>query len=98
MAALEKGREVESEHTDDPAVAAVIAAHHINEFPTYYEALDKMESELKDEESEEKSETDEDPDLDDYEEVPFGANDEEESEEDEEAETDEPKGDEEGDD
>lgn len=99
MEALKKGQEHELEHTEDPAVAAAIAAHHIDERGDYYEMLDELEGEESEEEPENKG--DEEPDLDDYEEVPFGADDEEDgedSEEEEESETDEPKGDEEGDD
>jgi hypothetical protein len=40
------GTEVEMEHTRDPAVAAVIAAHHLDEHKDYYVALKKMERKL----------------------------------------------------
>lgn len=42
---LAAGIEVEREHTDNPAVAAVIAAHHLDEIPDYYDRLAKMEKE-----------------------------------------------------
>ena len=47
QAALQKGVEVEKEHTDDPLVAAVIAVHHILEIPDYYDRLSQMEAEAK---------------------------------------------------
>ena len=45
-AQLTKGYKVELEHTDNPETAAIIAADHLVEFPTYYTALAKMEKEL----------------------------------------------------
>lgn len=50
MEVLRSGAEIELEHTEDINVAAAIAAHHIMEYPTYYDALSKMEAELKAEE------------------------------------------------
>jgi hypothetical protein len=47
QAALQKGVEVEKEHTDDPLVAAVIAVHHTLEIPDYYDRLSQMEAEAK---------------------------------------------------
>jgi hypothetical protein len=44
---LKKGQKVEREHTSDKDVAKEIAMDHLEEFPKYYEALDKMEKELK---------------------------------------------------
>jgi hypothetical protein len=44
---LQRGAEVEREHTDDMVMAAVIAARHILEFPDYYDALRDMEDTLK---------------------------------------------------
>lgn len=41
--ALKKGTEVESEHTDDPTVAAEIARDHLAEDPKYYDKLAVME-------------------------------------------------------
>jgi hypothetical protein len=40
-AQLEKGRKVEMEHTDDPAVATEIAKDHLTEDPAYYDKLEK---------------------------------------------------------
>jgi len=40
------GEKVELEHTDTPAVAREIARDHLEEFPTYYTALDEMEKKL----------------------------------------------------
>ena len=45
-AQLNKGIKVEVEHTDNLEIAAIIAADHLVEFPTYYTALAKMESQL----------------------------------------------------
>ena len=36
---LEMGIEVEKEHTDDEAVAQIIALHHLSENPNYYSEL-----------------------------------------------------------
>lgn len=44
---VRRGIEVEKEHTSDPLVAMKIALDHLTEFPEYYTALDKMESDLK---------------------------------------------------
>ena len=49
---LRKGIEVEKEHTDDPEKAKEIAKDHLEEHPTYYEALAKMEKKLEDKEAE----------------------------------------------
>jgi len=52
---LEMGMRVETEHTDDLAVAKKIAMDHLNEDPHYYTKLAKMEAE--------NEETDEEGDL-----------------------------------
>ena len=44
---LSKGIDVEHEHTDSEGQAKEIAKDHLSEFPSYYEALDKMEAKLK---------------------------------------------------
>ena len=65
--ALNKGIEVELEHTDNEELAAIITAHHLDEFETYYEALDEMESKLRGEgevvEGGEEGEIDEEGDI-----------------------------------
>jgi hypothetical protein len=43
---LEKGTEVELEHTDDRATAKCIAKAHLLESPLYYRELEKMERRL----------------------------------------------------
>ena len=43
---LQKGIDVEIEHTKDRDTARKIALDHLAEFPYYYEALEKMEKEL----------------------------------------------------
>lgn len=40
---LSKGIKVELEHTADIAVAREIALDHLNEFPDYYDRLEKVE-------------------------------------------------------
>ena len=45
--AVEKGKKVEMEHTDDPELAEEIARDHLSESPRYYDALEKMEEDLK---------------------------------------------------
>jgi hypothetical protein len=40
---LAKGIKVELEHTDDHQAATCIAKVHLNECPTYYRRLEKME-------------------------------------------------------
>ena len=47
VAQVKKGYKVESEHTDDIDMAIDIALQHVNEFPNYYDKLDKMEKKLK---------------------------------------------------
>jgi len=42
--ALEKGIQVEMEHTNDRAIAQEIAMDHLAEDPEYYEKLEVMES------------------------------------------------------
>ena len=42
---LAKGVKVELEHTTDKAVAKEIALDHLNEFPDYYDRLEKAEAE-----------------------------------------------------
>ena len=44
---LKKGRKVEREHTNNPAIANEISKDHLEEFPNYYTALGKMEDGLK---------------------------------------------------
>ena len=44
---LERGIEVEKEHTDCPIIAKEIAKDHLAECPDYYTRLDQMESECK---------------------------------------------------
>lgn len=44
---LARGTEVEKEHFDNVFLAKAVAKAHLKEFPTYYEALAKMEDELK---------------------------------------------------
>jgi len=43
MTQLSKGIKVELEHINDPAVAREIALDHLNEFPDYYDRLEKVE-------------------------------------------------------
>jgi len=43
MIQLSKGIKVELEHIDDLAVAREIALDHLNEFPDYYDRLEKVE-------------------------------------------------------
>lgn len=43
MTQLAKGIKVELEHTEDLALAREIALDHLNEFPDYYDRLDKAE-------------------------------------------------------
>jgi len=43
MKQLSKGIKVELEHTPDIAVAREIALDHLNEFPDYYDRLEKVE-------------------------------------------------------
>lgn len=40
---LQKGIKIESEHTDNPKIAEIIAKHHLAENERYYDALEKME-------------------------------------------------------
>lgn len=40
---LGKGIAVEKEHTDDIAMAREIALDHLNEYPDYYDRLEKVE-------------------------------------------------------
>jgi len=40
---LSKGIKIELEHTGDLAVAREIALDHLNEFPDYYDRLEKVE-------------------------------------------------------
>jgi hypothetical protein len=44
---LNRGVEVELEHTKSRDIATKIAMDHLAEFPNYYDALEKMEKELK---------------------------------------------------
>lgn len=43
-AQLIKGIKAEREHTDDTAIAREIALDHLDEFPDYYDRLEKMEN------------------------------------------------------
>lgn len=45
MDQLEKGIEIEMEHTDDPEEAKAIAKDHLFEIPDYYDRLEQMEEE-----------------------------------------------------
>jgi len=45
---LDKGEEIEREHTDDSAIARRIAQDHLTEHPRYYTALEAMEKMLED--------------------------------------------------
>jgi len=47
QAAIDKGVAVEYEHTGNKEIARKIALDHLTEFPNYYEALAKMEADLK---------------------------------------------------
>jgi 2'-5' RNA ligase len=40
---IAKGKKIEMEHTDDPALAEEIAMDHLTEDPAYYDKLDKIE-------------------------------------------------------
>lgn len=40
---LDKGIQVELEHTSDPVVAHEIALDHLGEYPDYYDRLDQIE-------------------------------------------------------
>ena len=44
---VDKGKEVEKEHTDNPSMAKEIARDHEAEFPNYYDELAKTEDKLK---------------------------------------------------
>lgn len=44
-AQLEKGIEIEKEHTSDKEKATEIAMDHVTEFPDYYDRIEKMEKE-----------------------------------------------------
>jgi len=46
---MEKGIEIEMEHTNDKPIAQEITMDHLEEFPNYYKELEKMEEKLKDE-------------------------------------------------
>ena len=39
----QKGKKVESEHTDDEEKQNEIASDHVSEFPDYYDRIEKME-------------------------------------------------------
>jgi len=43
---LDKGKEVEMEHTDDPEMAKEIAMDHLDEHPDYYVGLEHLEKML----------------------------------------------------
>lgn len=43
IAQLSKGIKAEQEHTEDLALAREIALDHLNEFPDYYDRLEKVE-------------------------------------------------------
>lgn len=65
---LALGIEVEKEHTGDPEVAKEISTDHLTEFDNYYTALSEMEDELSTEkiESDELAKWDEVPDYEDF--------------------------------
>lgn len=44
---LMMGIKVETEHTDNPLIAKLIAKDHLSEIPDYYSRLRKMEQEAK---------------------------------------------------
>lgn len=44
---LKKGVKVEREHTNKDSLAREIAKDHLEEFPDYYDRLDKMEKQAK---------------------------------------------------
>ena len=44
---IEKGIEIEMEHTDSEEKAVEIAMDHLSEFPDYYDRLDEMEKQAK---------------------------------------------------
>jgi hypothetical protein len=44
---IEKGKKIESEHTDDEEKQTEIASDHVTEFPDYYYIIEKMEKEAK---------------------------------------------------
>jgi hypothetical protein len=44
---LEKGIEVEMEHTENPEIAMKIALDHLAEHPYYYDYLEEMEEKMK---------------------------------------------------
>ena len=43
---IEKGIEVEMEHTGNPEVSLKITLDHLTEHPRYYDYLEKMEEEM----------------------------------------------------
>jgi hypothetical protein len=45
---IEKGKEVEFEHSDDPEIAREISMDHLEEHPEYYTGLEHMENLLTD--------------------------------------------------
>lgn len=61
---LSKGRKVESEHTDNPAVAEEITSDHLAEDPRYYDKLLQMEAGNADSDESETVDQDEDTDED----------------------------------
>ena len=44
---INKGKKIESEHTDDKEKQTEIAEDHVSEFPDYYDRIEKMEKEAK---------------------------------------------------
>jgi len=46
QSALQKGIQVEMEHTDDPEIAERIAMDHLEESIEYYDYLEEMEKKL----------------------------------------------------
>jgi hypothetical protein len=44
---INKGKKIESEHTDDEEKQTEIAEDHVSEFPDYYDRIEKMEKEAK---------------------------------------------------
>jgi len=69
MEVLRRGAEHEQEHFDDLNLAAAVAAHHIMKYPTYYDALEKMEAEMTDGTEEPTPGDEATPDENDFEEL-----------------------------
>ena len=68
---LKKGIKIEMEHTTDRGEAEIIALHHLDEIPDYYNRLSKMEGKAEMEEAKKYMTKDEDPCWKGYEMVGF---------------------------